>query len=122
MAKKIFTKSTWGSEDPTRAAMIFGHSNVLVKAGNEVVIFLLGDAVVLVREAVRNAVFPVGWPPLSEQWKASLELGIRIEICDACRLARGVTDEEIVASGAVQATPENFVAGIEWADLVISEG
>lgn len=119
---KIFMKSTWGSEDPTRAAMIFGHGNVLKKAGHDIRMFLIGDAVVLVREAVRNALQPVGWPPLADQWNETLSLGIPIEICEACRVARGVTVEEITASGAVQATPAEFVSGVEWADRIIAEG
>jgi predicted peroxiredoxin len=119
---KFFMKSTWGSDDPTRAAMIFGHGNVLAKAGHEVRIFLLGEASVLVREAVRKSLFPVGWPPLEDQWQESLSLGIPIGICEACRVARGVEMEEITSSGAVQATPADFSAGCEWADHVISEG
>lgn len=118
---KIFMKSTWGSDDPTRAAMVFGHGNVLAKAGNEIRIFLVGEAATLPRESVRNALFPVGWPPLAEQWRQSVELGIRIEICDACRVARGVTDEDIRTSGAVIATPADFVAGVAWADKIVAE-
>lgn len=114
-------KSSWGSDDPTRAAMVFGHSNALAKAGHEVVIFLLGEASVLAKPVVRETLFPVGWPALAEQWRQSVALGIRIEICDACRIARGVTGEEISASGAVIGSPDTLVAGIEWSDKVISE-
>lgn len=118
---KIFMKTSWGSDDPTRAATIFGHGNALAKAGHEIRMFLVGESVTLVREPVRDALYPVGWPRLSEQWKESTKLGILIEICDACRLARGVSDEEIAAAGAVVATPANFVAGVEWADKIIAE-
>jgi predicted peroxiredoxin len=118
---KIFMKTSWGSDDPTRAATIFGHGNVLAKAGHEVRMFLVGESVTLVRPAVRESLFPVGWPRLADQWNESVSLGIKIEICDACRIARGVTEDEIISSGAVLATPANFVAGIEWADKIIAE-
>lgn len=118
---KLFMKSSWGSDDPTRAAMVFGHSNALAKAGHQVRIFLLGEAVVLARQIIRESLFPVGWPSVSDQWRESLTLKIPIEVCDACRIARGVTDDEIAAFGATIGTPATFVSGVEWADKVIAE-
>src|SRR5437868_861763 len=60
---KILMKSAWGSDDPTKAAFPFLHGDVLSEAGHEVQIFLLGEAVTLMRKSVANAVVPVGWPP-----------------------------------------------------------
>jgi predicted peroxiredoxin len=63
---KIMMKSAWGSDDPTRASFPFVHGLVLAEAGHEVQIFLLAEATALMRKSLVNAVFPVGWPPLSE--------------------------------------------------------
>ena len=63
---KIMMKSAWGSDDPTRAAFPFAHGLVLAEAGHEVQIFLLAEATSLLRKSMVNAIFPVGWPPLSE--------------------------------------------------------
>jgi predicted peroxiredoxin len=63
---KILVKSAWGSDDPTKAAFAFLHANALAEAGHEAQIFLLGEAVSLMRDPVANAVVPVGWPPLAE--------------------------------------------------------
>jgi predicted peroxiredoxin len=63
---KLLIKSAWGSADPTQAAFAFHHANAFAAAGHEVQIFLLGEAVTLLRTVVANAVVPVGWPPLSE--------------------------------------------------------
>ena len=41
---KILTKSAWGSDDPTKAAFAFLHSNALAEAGHAVQIFLLGES------------------------------------------------------------------------------
>jgi hypothetical protein len=60
---KILMKSAWGSDDPTKAAFPFLHGDALSEAGHEVQIFLLGEAVSLMRKSVANAVVPVGWPP-----------------------------------------------------------
>jgi hypothetical protein len=60
---KIMFKSAWGSDDPTKAAFPFLHGHVLAEAGHTVQIFLLGEAVSLMRSSVAHAVVPVGWPP-----------------------------------------------------------
>src|SRR5580658_10356814 len=63
---KIMMKSAWGSDDPTRASFVFAHGLALADAGHEVQIFLTGEATYLMRKATVAAIFPVGWPPLSE--------------------------------------------------------
>lgn len=63
---KIMMKSAWGSDDPTRASFPFVHGLVLAEAGHDVQIFLLAEATTLMRKSLVNAVFPVGWPPLTE--------------------------------------------------------
>jgi hypothetical protein len=63
---KLLIKSAWGSGDPTQASFPFHHANAFVEGGHDVQIFLLGEAVTLVRTVVADSVVPVGWPPLSE--------------------------------------------------------
>jgi hypothetical protein len=63
---KIMMKSAWGSDDPTRASFAFAHGLALADAGHDVQIFLTGEATYLMRNATTSAIFPVGWPPLSE--------------------------------------------------------
>ena len=63
---KVLVKSAWGSDDPTKAAFPFLHANALAEAGHEVQIFLLGEAVSLMRTPVADAIVPVGWLPLAE--------------------------------------------------------
>jgi predicted peroxiredoxin len=63
---KIMMKSAWGSDDPTRASFPFLHGLLLAEAGHDVQIFLTGEATYLMRKATADALFPVGWPPLSE--------------------------------------------------------
>ena len=58
--------STNGSENPTKAVLPFLTANGAVEAGHEPAITLFGDAVVLMKDAVANAVVPVGWPPLKD--------------------------------------------------------
>lgn len=62
----IMMKGAWGPDDPTRAAFPVLHGLALAEAGHTVQIYLLSDATSLMRKSTVNAIFPVGWPPLSE--------------------------------------------------------
>ena len=63
---KIMMKSAWGSDDPTKAAFPFLHGHAIAEAGHTMQIFLLGEAVSLMRLSLAKAVVPVGWPSLVE--------------------------------------------------------
>ena len=76
----ILVKSAWGSDDPTKAAFPFLHANALVEAGHQAQIFLLGEAVSILRDPVANAIVPVGWPPLAEILPKTVALGIRLHV------------------------------------------
>jgi predicted peroxiredoxin len=65
-ALKIMMRSSWGTDDPTRASFVYAHALALSDAGHEVQIFLTADATNLMRKATADAVIPIGWPPLSE--------------------------------------------------------
>jgi predicted peroxiredoxin len=77
---KVLVKSAWGSDDPTKAAFPFLHANALAEAGHEVQIFLLGEAVSLMRGPTASAVVPVGWPPLAEILQVTIAHGVRLHI------------------------------------------
>ncbi|HZJ22469.1 MAG TPA: hypothetical protein VFD54_04110 [Anaerolineales bacterium] len=77
---KVLVKSAWGSDDPTKAAFPFLHANALAEAGHEAQVFLLGEAVSLMRTPVSNAVVPVGWPPLAEILQRTIALQIPIHV------------------------------------------
>jgi len=64
--KRIMMRSSWGTDDPTRASFVFAHALALADAGHEVRIFLTADATSLMRKATSDAVIPIGWPPLGE--------------------------------------------------------
>ncbi len=97
---KIMFKSAWGSDDPTKAAFPFLHAHALAEAGHSVQIFLLGEAVSLMRSAVANAVVPVGWPPLVEGLEharaprrhggGSRRVGREVRQCGDIRRSRGM--------------------------------
>lgn len=118
---KIFMKSAWGSDDPTKAAFPFLHGTALAEAGHEVQIFLLGEAVNLMKESVLNAVTPVGWPPLKEIMPKVLANNIQIYACGACCRARSVVEADLESKRAKFGNPQIFVQLTEWCDRIITE-
>ena len=77
---KLLIKSAWGSNDPTQAAFPFHHANAFADAGHSVEIFLLGEAVTIMRTVVASSLVPVGWPPLSEALTAVVGKRIPIHV------------------------------------------
>ena len=118
---KIVMKSAWGSDDPTKAAFPFLHGLALAEAGHQVQIFLLGEAVSLMRKTLADSVTPVGWPPVGETLDKVAAKSIQIYACGACSRARGVTETDLKNYGAKYGNPAIFVSLIEWADRVITE-
>jgi predicted peroxiredoxin len=114
-------KSAWGSDDPTKAAFPFSHGLALAEAGHEVQIYLLGEAVVLMRKVVADAVTPVGWPTVGEFLNKLAGKNVQIYACGACSRARGVTEADLTTYGAKFGSPPIFVSLVEWADHVITE-
>jgi predicted peroxiredoxin len=77
MSKLAFV-ATCGSENPTKAGFPFLQAKNAVESGMEAEISVIGDAVVLMKDAVAESVFPVGWPPFKELFNACVELKIPI--------------------------------------------
>ncbi len=77
---KVLFKSAWGSDESTKASFAFLHANAFVEEGHEVQIFLLGEAVNLMRTSVSESVHPVGWPPLKETLDKTIDFKIPIHV------------------------------------------
>ena len=60
----ILMRSSWGTDEPTRASFVFSHGFALADAGHDVQIFLTHDATYLMRKVTVDVVKPIGWPPL----------------------------------------------------------
>ena len=77
---KILIKSAWGSDEATKASFAFLHANAFAEAHHEVQIFLLGEAVNLMKTALMHSVTPVGWPPLAEIMAKTFEHKIPLSV------------------------------------------
>jgi len=63
---RILYLGTAGSDDPTRAGFPFNFAMGALDAGHQPEIFLAGEAVYLMKDAVIAAVQPVAMPALKE--------------------------------------------------------
>ena len=77
---KVLIKSAWGSDESTKACFPFLHANAFAAAGHQVQIFLLGEAVSLMKDELIRSVTPVGWPPLSEILRKTVEHKVAIHV------------------------------------------
>ena len=84
-------------------------------------IFLLGEAVSLLRKSVAAAVVPVGWPPIEQTMTKLAERHVQIYACGACSRARSIQETDLGQWGAKFGNPTIFVSLVEWADRVITE-
>ena len=118
---KILMRSSWGSDDTTRASFPFAHALALSEAGHEVRIFLTGEATCLMRKATVAAIFPMGWPSLEELREKVVAKHIPVFACGSCSRARGVTEADLETWGAKFGNPAMFVSLIEWAERIVTE-
>jgi predicted peroxiredoxin len=77
---KVLIKSAWGSDESTKASFAFLHANAFAEAGHQVQIFLLGEAVNLLKNELMSAVKPVGWPPLKDIVAKTMEHKIPLHV------------------------------------------
>jgi predicted peroxiredoxin len=117
----ILMRSSWGTDDSTRASFVFTHGLALADAGHYVQIFLTHEATYLMRKATVDAIKPIGWPPLSEIMANVVAKRIPVFSCGACSRARGVTEADLSNWNAQWGSPPIYVSLVEWADHIISE-
>lgn len=58
----LLAAATSGSDDPTRAALPLLAARGALDSGNEAEVFLMGEAVYLMKDEIAAAMDPVGWP------------------------------------------------------------
>ena len=86
---KLLINVTHGPEHPTRAALGFLVAKAAVDGGHEVTLFLAGDAVQLLREAVLDNLVGLGTGSLRESYDALREGGARFYVSGMSSKARG---------------------------------
>jgi predicted peroxiredoxin len=79
VAKLMFT-GTYASDDPTRAVLPFLGAKAAGEGGHEAEVFLLGEAVYLMKDEVADACIPVGWPKVGDVLRDVVGAGVPLYI------------------------------------------
>ena len=106
---KILVHLTQGPEQPTRAALAFLVARTAIAEGHDVTLFLAGDAVHLLRDAVLDNVNGVGTGNLREHYDAIAQGGGRFFLSGMSSNARGVAEADLKGKPAAFAPPAVLV-------------
>ena len=109
MRSRILVHVTHGPEQPTRAALAFLVAKSALDEGHAVTLFLAGDAVLLVRDAVLDSVSGVGTGKLRDSYDAIVKAGGRFYLSGMSSQARGLTAAELAGKPAEFALPTVLV-------------
>jgi predicted peroxiredoxin len=102
---KILVHVTQGPENPTRAALAFLIARTAIEEGHTVSLFLAGDAVQLMRDAVLDNLTGLGTGKLREHYDAIIKGGGKFYLSGMSSKARGVTEAELKGKPAELAPP-----------------
>ena len=117
---KLLVHITTGPEAPTRAALGMLVARAALDEGHEVSLFLAGDAVQLVRDAVLDSLAGLGTGSLRESFDAVVAGGGRLYLSGMSSKARGVTDADLADKPAEFAMPNRLVQLIFEADRTVT--
>lgn len=106
---KLLVHITSGPEAPTRAALGLLVARAAVDEGHEVSVFLAGDAVQLMRDAVIDSLVGLGTGSLRESFDAIAGGTGRFFVSGMSSKARGVTEEDLAGKPAEFAMPTRLV-------------
>lgn len=117
---KILVHVTCGPEHPTKAAFSFLVARAAVDDGHEVSMFLAGDAVQLLRDAVLDSLTGLGTGSLRESYDAVVASGARLYASGMSSKARGVAEPDLEGKPVELAMPTRLVQLALEADCVLT--
>ena len=102
---KILIHLTQGAENPTVAALAFLIAKTAIEEKHQVDLFLAGDAVTLMRDAMLDNVSGLGTGKLREHYDAAVSKGAQIYLSGMSGKARGMTDADLAGKPIAFAPP-----------------
>lgn len=106
---KILVHITHGPESPTRATLGFLVAKSAIDEGHSVSLFLAGDSVQLLRDAVLDNLAGLGTGKLREHYDAIVAGGGRFYLSGMSSKGRGVTEADIQGKPAEFAMPNVLI-------------
>ncbi|HSF60882.1 MAG TPA: DsrE family protein [Gaiellaceae bacterium] len=116
----ILVHVTCGPENPTKAALGFLVAKAAVDEGHDVSMFLAGDGVQLVRDAVLDSLTGLGTGSLRESYDAVIASGAKLYASGMSSKARGVTGSDLEGKPIELAMPSRLVQLAVESDRVLT--
>ncbi len=116
----VLVHVTCGPESPTKAALAFLVARSAIDDGHEVSMFLAGDGVQLLRDAVLDSLTGLGTGSLRESYDAVVASGARLYASGMSSKARGVAESDLEGKPVEFAMPNRLVALALESDTVIT--
>lgn len=117
---KILVHVTCGPEQPTRAALAFFVARAAVDEGHAVALFLAGDAVQLMRDAVLDNLSSLGTGSLREHYDKLVAGGAKFYLSGGSSKARGLGDGDVAGKNCEMGSPAVLVKLVVEYDKVIN--
>jgi predicted peroxiredoxin len=106
---KILVHITHGPEHPTRAALGFLVAKSAIDEGHTVTLFLAGDAVQLLREAVLDILTGLGTGKLREHYDAIVSGGGQFYLSGMSSKPRGLSEADLIGKPVEFAMPSVLI-------------
>ncbi len=106
---KILVHVTHGPEHPTRAALAFLVAKSAIDEGHTVTLFLAGDAIQLLRDAVLDTLAGLGTGKLRDSYDAIVAGGGRFYLSGMSSKARRLNEADLAGKPAEFAMPNVLV-------------
>jgi predicted peroxiredoxin len=115
----LLVNITSGPEHPFRAALGLLVAKTAATEGHDVSVFLAGDAVQLVREAVLDSLVGLGSGPAREHFDVLVDKGVRLYLSGMSSKARGVGEADLEGKPAEMVMPDVLVRLIMESDKTV---
>jgi predicted peroxiredoxin len=106
---KFLVHITCGPEQPTRAALAFFVARAALEEGHATTLFLAGDAVQLLRDAVLDGLAGLGTGQLREHYEKLVAGGARFYLSGGSAKARGLGDADLAGKPHELGNPQLLV-------------
>jgi predicted peroxiredoxin len=116
----VLVHVTCGPEHPTKAALAFLVARAAIDDGHGVSMFLAGDGVQLLRDAVLDSLAGLGTGSLRESYDAVVAGGALLYASGMSSKARGVTEQDLEGKPVELAMPNRLVDLALEADSVLT--
>jgi uncharacterized protein len=117
---KILVHMTCGPDQTTRAALGFFVARAAIEEGHTVTVFLAGDAVQLMRDAVLDSLVGLGTGGLREHYEKIRAGGGRFVLSGGSSKARGLTEQELEGKQVEFGNPNLLIRLVVDHDRVIN--